>query len=211
MRSYARSSRYMARREKLITRGKSPHAVTRIVLTGTACAGKSYLLGALAARGYRTFPEAETPIVRELRERLGPEGAKEWILGNYTAFKGQVGERQREIDAVPTNGEPVFYDRSAACYIGYCMLRGARIPEVLLELSSRKPDAVFFLERLARFKERRDTGRFMSEEEACRLAGLIEEEYARQGVAIMRVPEFSPDKQENVERRVAHIEAYLTL
>lgn len=184
----------------------------RIVLTGTAYAGKSQLLGELSRRGYRTFAEAETPLVQELHGSLGPEGAKAWILGNYTEFKRRVGERQRGIDATPTNGGPVFYDRSAICYIGYCVLRGAEVPEVLLELSSaRAPDHVFFLERLARFGERRNTGRFMTDDESQRLAVLIEEEYTRRGISVVRIPEFSARKEENLAARVEFIERHLGL
>lgn len=90
--------------------------MSKLILTGTACAGKSTLLQALAERGYQTFPEAETPLVEQLQAELGQDGAKRWIIANYAEFKRQVGEKQQEIDSVPTNGQPAFYDRSAICY-----------------------------------------------------------------------------------------------
>lgn len=185
--------------------------MTQIILSGTACAGKSTLLDALTKKGYRTFPEAETPLVQRLKTELGPEEAKKWILGNYTEFKRRVGEIQREIYSVPTNGKPVFYDRSAICYIGYCNLRNAQTPKNLVELASQiNPKHVFFLERLAHFNERKETGRFMSESEANRLADLIEHEYRTRGIDLIKVPEFSTEKEINLVKRVEYIERVLT-
>lgn len=184
--------------------------MTQIILTGTACAGKSTLLDVLAKRGYQTFEEAETPLVLQLKDELGPEETKRWILENYTEFKRRVGEKQREIYSIPTNGKSAFYDRSAICYIGYCNLRNAETPENLIELASQtNPSQVFFLDRLSEFNGRKETGRFMSETEANKLADLIENEYRIRGIDIIRVPEFSPQIDVNLAKRVEYIEKYL--
>lgn len=184
----------------------------KVVLTGSACAGKSTLLGCFERAGYLTFPEAETPLVQELRDQLGVAGAKRWILDNYTRFKELVADRQRVIDACPVNGSAVFYDRSAICYIAYCHLRGAQVPRNLLELADvTRPDKVFFLESLAAFDERRSSGRFMSKDEASCLADLIRQEYTQRGTELVDVPEFSLFADENLVCRRAYIEGSLGL
>lgn len=185
--------------------------MTRIILTGTACAGKSTLLNTLTKKGYQTFEEAETPLVEELKDKFGNEEAKQLILGNYTEFKRKVGERQKVIDATPINGKPVFYDRSAICYIGYCNLRNANVPENLIDLASKtNPGYVFFLDRLSHFNEQKEKGKFMTEMEADKLAGLIKHEYALRGIELIIVPEFSLQKDINLSRRIEHIEKYCT-
>jgi len=186
--------------------------MTKIILTGTSCAGKSTLLVSFAEKGYQTCEEAETPLVCKLKEELGLEGAKQWILGNYTEFKRRVGERQKEIDSTSTNGKHVFYDRSAICYVGYCQLRNAETPQNLVELASQTyPDYVFFLDRLVQFNERKAEGRFMTESEASKLADLIEQEYTARGIELVRVPEFSPQMDINLAERVKYIERILAI
>ena len=195
----------------LIIVAKTQIPMMKMMLTGTACAGKSTLLDALAKKGYQTFAEAETPLVQELKDNLGPDEAKKWILENYTEFKRRVGNRQKEIYSISVDGQPAFYDRSAICYIGYCKLRNAQTPENLLELASQtNPSHVFFLDRLAHFNERKETGRFMSETEANKLADLIEYEYRLRGIELIRVPEFSPRMDSNLAKRISYIESILT-
>ncbi len=183
--------------------------MVKVVLTGTSCVGKTTILEELAKKGYHTVPEAETQIVQELKTRIGAEETSKWIKKNYFQFKLMVGERQQQLEqsVVFSNGELVFYDRNAICYIGYCALRDSGTPKILTDLAEHaNPNYVFFLERLSNFNERRETGRFMKEEEAIRLAGLIEFEYRKRELQPIRIPVFSNDKITNIANRVEYIQ-----
>jgi predicted ATPase len=181
----------------------------KIILTGTAHCGKTTLLNELGRRGYKIVEEAETPIVKELREKLGIEECKKWIMNNYEEFKDQVAKRQKKLEEENSTEERIFYDRSAICYIAYCKLRGSRIPASLTKLSEEKPGLALFLESIGNFDERRESGRFMTKEESKKLARLILEEYKTRGIKIIRIPVFSNDEQKNISLRIEEIEKHI--
>lgn len=180
----------------------------KVILTGTACVGKSTLLNVLKNKGYKIIPEAETQIVQELVENMGPEKTGEWILQNYFEFKADVGKRQAELESNITADpdEVVFFDRSAICYIGYCNLRNSKIPEILNILSTKQDiENIFFLETLSSFDERKSTGRVMKKEEAEMLSKLIKNEYKNRGFGLISVPEFHSEKEKNISARLSFI------
>lgn len=159
-------------------------------------------------QGYRTVPEAETQIVKELVERLGPTETGLWIRRNYFKFKQRVGERVAELesDIHASQDEVVVFDRSAICYIAYCALRSCEVPPVLATLANRKePAQVFFLTMLPSFDERSATGRIMKRTEAERLSKLIQHEYTERGHHLTYVPEFDADQQKNIQARLKQI------
>lgn len=183
----------------------------RIVLTGTAHAGKTSLLGALAAAGYQTLPEAETSVMGDLVRELGsPDAARDWSRANYAAQKARVAEKQRELYAAAPPGGLRFEDRSAVCYLAYCRLRGVEPPQQLRALAdTMPPTSALLLAPLPVFDERRSTGRWMTRDEAQALAGLMEHEYASRGIPLFPIPELAAGRAENLSRRVAYVEKLL--
>ena len=186
----------------------------KVILTGSAHSGKTTILNILGYYGSNIVHEAETPFVSELNRRWGQDKTKRVIMNNYSVFKKIVGKRQAELDKKAEkkykDNEIVFFDRSAICYIAYCKLRDAEVPQILEELAQGETAAhVFFMKQLDHFSERRDTGRFMKKEEAEKLDYLIRQEYENRGFKLVYVEPFPDDMQESIRSRFNFIRDYI--
>jgi predicted ATPase len=93
-----------------------------VVLAGGPGAGKTTLLEALRARGFAVVPESVREIIRDQRAIGGPgatgpalaELALSWDIRAHRSARQHTG--------------PVFFDRSAAEWVGYYPLLGLATP-----------------------------------------------------------------------------------
>lgn len=103
----------------------------KFVITGASGGGKSTLIAALAASGYRTLPEAGRLIVAEQLALAGT--ALPWrdrVAFMELLFERSIAAFDQIGDAVSEN---VFLDRSFIEAIGYCAVIGHPVPEAMLQ------------------------------------------------------------------------------
>lgn len=96
------------------------------VLTGGPGSGKSTLIEALAAAGFRTAPEAGRAIIRDQVAIAGR--ALPWVDPSLFAEMMLARDLQSYADQAGHDG-PVFFDRGIPDVIGYLTLVGLPVPD----------------------------------------------------------------------------------
>ncbi len=153
------------------------------VLTGGPCAGKTTLIEALAARGFRTVPEAARLFIE--REQSRGRSLDE-IRADEIAFQRALIPLKVAMQGDASRGAPVFFDRGmhdSAAYIA--RLTDERFPEVEDAVRNSAYDAVFLLDRLPYST---DGVRTETDAEAKRIQTFIENAYRAAGFSPIRVP-----------------------
>ncbi|MEX1024371.1 MAG: ATP-binding protein [Planctomycetota bacterium] len=183
----------------------SSRTTRRIAVTGGPGSGKTTLVAALAARGFRTVPEAAIEVIRELVAEHGNEGQREWRRKHGARFQARILARQTAAEeALGAEAGPVFLDRGRHDGLAYCRYRKDVPPDELLPaLEGWRYDAVFLLATLTEFADRRATGRTSTRADSIGLGGTLAAVYAEFGMRPFVVPEAS------VEERVAIVLARL--
>lgn len=170
-----------------------------IVLTGGPHAGKTTLVNALASRGVPVVPEAALGVIEELNTELGSHDAQRaWRLSHAAEFQVRVAQRQRVAEcAERAAAHPVvILDRGILDGLAYCRFLGREPPTELVELCAAATYSLVALcELVTPFDNRIGSGRFSSEAQARELEGLLEAEYARHGVPVVRLPVLPHEKR----------------
>ncbi|WP_062115200.1 AAA family ATPase [Aureimonas sp. AU40] len=105
-----------------------------VVLTGGPGGGKTTLVEALAARGFRTVGEAGRAVIRAEEARGGT--ALPW--GDRAAFAARMAERDETAYRAALEGEgTVIFDRALPDTLGYLRLCGLPEPKALLRAVAR--------------------------------------------------------------------------
>lgn len=163
----------------------------RIVVTGGPTSGKTTVVEALAARGYRTVPEAALDVIAELSARLGVDEQRSWRLGHPVPFQRLVLERQdaNERAAADERGA-VFLDRGRLDGLAYLRHFGATAPPDVLELATAvRYDRVVLLDTLRDAPVRSDTGRSSDRATSLALRDALLALYREHGYEPAVVPE----------------------
>ncbi len=165
----------------------------RVVITGGPFSGKTTVVEALAARGYRTVPEAAIEVIEDLTRAHGLEGQAAWRSANRAAFQVLILEKQVALEeaAAAAAGEgPVFLDRGRLDGVAYCRVFGAAVPpEVEAGCRDLPYDRVFLLDTLADFDDRAATGRTSDRARSLKIRDELRRTYAERGLEPVFVPE----------------------
>ncbi|HII65804.1 TPA: AAA family ATPase [Candidatus Woesearchaeota archaeon] len=195
-----------------------------VVLSGPANSGKTTVWNRFLAKdtGYVGIPETEFELLRNMRARFpgNDDEYRAWITApeNYAPMKEESANRRYghftglSASSGFSGKKAALFDRHFICDVGYCEMRNTQPPSNLLQYAKAiSPDMVFLFEGPLEFTRRADTGRFMNKEEAMRLYGILKQSYERMGYLPIPVPEFNPDREKNIEARIAFIETNLRM
>jgi predicted ATPase len=178
--------------------------MTKHVLTGGPCSGKSTVLALLKARGYTTIDEAAKQVRQEQERVRNP------ILPHThpAAYQVLVDARQRyfeEHDIMPRlHMVQVFLDRSRVDQIGYCIAYNIEVPsEVQQSVRRVRYGKIFLLETLPDHCYVNESFRPEDRAESLRIADCLHEGYLRTGYEPIVVP-FAPP-EERMEMILKHI------
>jgi len=120
--------------------------MSKIVLTGTAFAGKTTLINLLAEQGYQTIPEAARDLI-EQNQKIGSQSLP-WI--DLDLFLVDLLHLQLEREAkIQDLNQPIFIDRSPIDQYAYFRYFNKSLtPEYRQAFETNRYDKVFLLETL---------------------------------------------------------------
>ena len=153
------------------------------VVTAGPSAGKTSVIRELAARGYRTAPEAARVVIdqavsegQDIDDYRGTEAYQEDVIGADVRIENNL------IDA---ETDAVFFDRSLADNIAYCELFDNELPCGIVEKCRDRYDSVFLLERID-FED--DYARTEDAEQADQIHAKLREVYESLGYNVVEIP-----------------------
>lgn len=115
------------------------------VLTGRPCSGITTTVNALAARGYRTVPEAARSIIDE---RVAAGWTIERIRGDEARFQREILARKFAAESRTPTGAVVFFDRAMPDNIVYHAIAGLDPAEARRLCRGNAYRKIFFMEPL---------------------------------------------------------------
>ena len=168
----------------------------KVVFSGGTHGGKTTLVEHFKSLGYLAVPEPGLTFISELVEEMGLEKYKDWRSKNQQEFFNRLVRRQVQLEEeilVQTQDlSVVFFDRSFIDTIAMCHHVGVSVPREAYEyLKKQRYDLIFFCEMIPDFDERGNTGRVFTKEDSRKIAGLVEQEYKKQGYECIKLPPIS--------------------
>jgi predicted ATPase len=158
------------------------------VLTGAACCGKTTLINQLAAKGFKTLPEAA-------RQYIDGELAKgrtfAEMFGN-AADEICMTDMQREAERRLRTADIVFLDRALPDSITFYRFCGLDPNELVADCLRRRYAAVFLLDRLP---FRQDGARLEHDATSDLLDTWLARDYGTLGYDVVRVPVRPPEER----------------
>jgi predicted ATPase len=121
----------------------------KVVISGTACSGKTTTIKSFEAKGYKVVQESPTAYIEE-QQKLNLEMSD--ILSDLVKFEKEVIKRQLHAEKTTDlySNEIIFLDRSLVDVVAFC--RMLSIPDIENEASEHIQNAqytlVFILEKL---------------------------------------------------------------
>jgi predicted ATPase len=184
---------------------------TRIVLTGAPYSGKSTLIEELARRGHAVEREAALGTIAKLEAMLGSEVIRRWRASptGRAEFQTLLAFLQAEQAERTSMWGRVFLDRGLHDGLAFCHARGTPSPELLRMLcDSTQYQLVVFCSRLPNFDPRTSEGRMSTPEIAAQIEELLEAEYSRRNMPIVRLG-VEGSLEERVERLLLAVDKQL--
>jgi predicted ATPase len=170
------------------------------VLTGGPCAGKTTLIEALGAMGYKTMPEAARAFIEQ---ELAKGRTIEEIRADKVDFQHRLLPMKLEAQKALLEDEVVFFDRGMHDTIAYLAQIGVHDDEKTnAAVAQTHYQKVFVLDRLPL---EYDGARTETSEEADEIDGLLFKVYEESGIPTMRVPVMP------IEDRIAFIFANIDM
>lgn len=154
------------------------------ILTGTPGAGKTTLIQALGAQGFKTVSEAATDVIASL-QKAGID--RPWENPNFITC---IVDLQRKRQGGILDESPVFFDRSPVCTYALCLYLGFNPSAALMDAIQAMGDRVFsrdvfFVENLGFIQE--TAARKITFEEALKFEDLHREAYRKFGYRLISV------------------------
>lgn len=173
--------------------------MTKIVITGGPCSGKSTLVGELAGRGHAVVYEVAAEVFRGRRVKDHTQLSADEML----SVQREIAEMQMQREASIRRDEEFFLDRSMIDNLAYHKIRGLPIdPRYKAFVLANKYDAVFFLQMIQPYEK--DGVRVEDEQTAMRLGEAVYRMYIDFDYEPIRL-----SSDDGVKRRVSIIEDYL--
>lgn len=152
------------------------------VITGAPCAGKTAVIDALAARGYRVVHETARAFIDS---QLAAGATLEIIKRDIHAFERHILlEKVRKEGALPPS-ETIFLDRAIPDSMAYYQLEGLNRSEAWIHSHAYRYRTIFLL---ARLDFELDDVRSEDPETAAQLERLLFQCYTKLGYTIVPVP-----------------------
>src|SRR3990167_6232733 len=168
----------------------------KVVISGTACSGKTTTIKSFESKGYKVIPEAPTAYIEE-QQKLNLEMSE--ILSDLVKFEKEVVKIQLHAETIIDlkNNEIVFLDRSLVDVVAFCrMLSIAGIEnEVATHIKNSQYSLVFILEKLP--FEKIGTRWEVGDEQADIQDTYLRDAYLKYGFQFVHVPVMS--KEERVD------------
>ncbi len=166
----------------------------KVLITGSAHAGKSTLVEKIASLGYIVISESAQEVINEGISLHGSYVVwNSWRsdLKNERLFQESIAFRQisKEVLIDSSREGIVFLDRGIYDIYAYCQLRTIEYPQIIAKYEFRY-DYVFLLETIS-FNPRLETGRVDSFEENQQVFTLIREIYSEKIGRCFFVPTYS--------------------
>ncbi len=179
------------------------HNANFYVLTGGPGAGKTSVLTALSARGYKCVPESGRAVIKD-EVRLGGT-ALPWADKAAFALRMEEMDRQSHEEASTVLPQPLFFDRGLPDVLGYLSLEGLTVPDSLRRACDERRYAnVVFIAPPWEAIYTRDAERKQDFAEAQRTFVMMAQTYADLGYRLIELPLGS------VEMRAAFILSHVS-
>lgn len=166
----------------------------KVVISGTACSGKTTTIQSLEMAGYRTIPEAPTSYIEE-QKKINLTMSE--ILSDLVLFEKEVIKKQLNAEkTIELENESLcFLDRSLVDVAAFCSM--LTIPgveeEVSTHINSAQYSLVFILEKLP--FEKIGTRWENTEEQANIQDKYLRDTYLKYGFQFIHVPVTSPEER----------------
>ncbi|MEK6822900.1 MAG: ATP-binding protein [Nanoarchaeota archaeon] len=178
--------------------------MAKYIITGGPCTGKSTLIRALQAQGYRCVDE----VARQLIDEAERTGSDCHPARDFHLFQQHVVHRQLALEESVKHEPLVFFDRGIPDGIGYHWERGVDVPSYIADLAQTRGYAgVFVLARLGVYKQ--DAQRFEDAAQGQRVHDMICKAYAASPYPVHHVPIFDADQHTSVCLRVSYIKKHI--
>lgn len=173
------------------------------VITAGPSAGKSSTIRELAARGYRTAPEA----ARVVLDQAISEGWDAAEFRREKNFHKHVETTDSQIMQKMPDDERVFFDRSIADNIAYRRhLGNDDNEEYINRIKQEAEDAFNYVFLLDRIEFKDDEVRVEDEEESAEIHEQIRDVYEELGYNVIEVPVMAVDERATfIENRVQRV------
>ncbi|MEI7719176.1 MAG: ATP-binding protein [archaeon] len=158
--------------------------ITRVVLTGGPCCGKTTLLNSLAAQSYQTVPEAARMIIEE-EQKKGTD-CLPWL--NLYKFQEKVAKTILELEH-SFDESILFCDRGILDGHAYAVNGGVSTPDSVIRAGTKRYDSVFLLDPIPNYQT--DESRKEGSLEALNIHRGISRAYKEFGYSPVSVPVMS--------------------
>lgn len=171
-----------------------------MIFTGAPSSGKTTILAKLEKRGFRVKYEVARDYIQDNQEKgISVEETRK----NEGEFQEIVLKKKIDLEDGLNPTDLVVLDRSLIDTLAYYDVLGKNVTKISDIVSQRKYKKVFYFERL----EFVDDGiRNESEVDTENIDKKLIQHYKAQGYEIIKVPIFSEEKEESIEKRLEFVE-----
>jgi predicted ATPase len=159
-----------------------------VVITGSACTGKTTMTNMLADRGFSIIPETAREYIDQ--EITNGRGIEEIIINPQTQLEIIKMQRRAESGDTVEINELAFLDRGLPDSLTFYRYNGLDPNSILLECFHKRYALVFILDRLPL---QLDGARIPDESFLNYLDTWLEKDYVALGYQVIRVPVINPE------------------
>lgn len=154
------------------------------VITGGPSSGKTTLLAALEAAGYKTVPEAARTLIDQA---LARGISVQQLRADEKKFQENVAKLKGRIELELPSELPVFFDRGMHDTLAYMRHYGFTLEQWLRDLhEAARYRTVFLLDQLPEYQS--DYARVEGKQFVDSITQLLHEAYSEYGMKPIRVP-----------------------
>ena len=163
--------------------------MTKVVLIGGPCSGKSTIINMLKHKGYDVVPEVAKDVF--LSMGLPDPSNQDW----YASLQNIIAMEQIKRESQFNNSKLTFLDRGIYDIIAYCQKDLGFVPDTAKKIIDNHPgyDLVFLLDQLPFVKESYRVEK--NHQEAALLHAMVYDVYKTLGYDIIKIPILPPKQR----------------